>query len=389
MMKYNEWKMLQESVAPSFSLGLKNQQNLGFVGSNLQEFGNPNDEEDSEDEDTEEGDEGDEDIEDDMLDGDIMGAGSDEGGPEKSFPPDDSDAIGDKGDDDGMADLLGGIDPDLAGLGGDAPGMGAPEMGGPEMDMGMGGPEMDADPMGGAIEDPMAGGDAAAAILGPEMGGDEMGGDEMGGDEMGEEIPCMDCNPDGTGEPDPECQTCQGVGFMPDEAGGEMGGEADPAAEKMNFLDMMRSYQKKYMAAAPAAKPMMAAQPKFMGKGHPMAKSHMKHCGTGCYESTRIGTYQETDADFMSCLSAHAKGDVRRKWSSGLQEDALLQAVDAQYAPAEPKAGDVGFAPQAKLGAVGGGGYTKQDIQDIPVLETRKYPTLTEWAAKKARKAKK
>jgi hypothetical protein len=428
MMKYNEWKLLQESIAPGFSLGLKNQQSLGFVGSNLQEFDNPHDHDEDDEDDDEDGDD---DLEDDMLDGDILGAGSDEGGPEKSFPPDDSGDDGppaQDGDDDGMAAVLGGIDPDLAGLGGDEMGAGpGPEMGHQELgDLATGG-DLGA-LAGGDMGDPMA------AMGGPEMGGPDMGGDlggDMGAPEMGGDMdmgmPCPDCNPDGQGEPDPECHTCQGVGFLPDEMGGDdmgLGGDelgqqdVDPGIEKMNYMDMMRSYQKKYMSAAPAAsptapmggsvgnvgmaKPAISQQAKFMSKcapkmmsannkmPHPMHNkmNPVKHCGTGCYEANNMGTYQETDADFMASLSSHATGTARRKWSSGIQEDSLLQAVDAAYAPAEPKAGDVGFAPQSKIGAVGAGGYTQQDVEDIPVME-RKYPTLKEWAAKKARRTKK
>jgi len=196
--------------------------------------------------------------------------------------------------------------------------------------------------------------------------------------------------------------------------------EIDPGIDKMNFLSKMTNYQKKYMPAAAAAAPiagaaarmvpqiagaaigqmapkMLNAQPqagpqhqqkfspkfqrRFMGKGCG-PKHQVKHMASCCHEN--VGTYKETHADFLANLAVNAQGDVRKKWSSGISEDALFQAVEP-LAQQGPQPGQPGFAPQGRVGAVGAGGYTQDDIKDIPVLESKKFPTLDEYArAKKA-----
>ena len=106
-----------------------------------------------------------------------------------------------------------------------------------------------------------------------------------------------------------------------------------------------------------------------------------KDCGNKfakCNKATHenVGTYQETHEDFLANLANNAKGEVRRKWYSGIKEDALFQAVDPNYQAQSPEAeaGQIGFAPQTRIGAIGAGGYTQQDIQDLPVLgEARKH----------------
>jgi hypothetical protein len=69
-------------------------------------------------------------------------------------------------------------------------------------------------------------------------------------------------------------------------------------------------------------------------------------------------------------------------------EDALFSVVEpASENPPENAPGSVGFAPQGRIGSIGGG-YTKDDFSDIPVLgESVRFPTLKEWkATKKFRK---
>ena len=420
MMKYNEWKLLQESVS-SFSLGVKANPIVGkpFGSQGIQEGGfnfgggDEDDEEEEDDDDVEGDDEEGDDLSDDQLDGDIFGASKEEGGPTKSFPPDDSD------------DMAGGDDMnfdddqfDLAGLGGDSPmgsvaGKEAPsDMGD---DLGLGGDDMgDLGGLGAEMGDDMGlGGDDMGMGDDLGLGGDDMGdlgglGAEMGDDMGGEGEPCPDCNPDGAGEPDPECQSCHGSGFLDDMGGeGEIGG--DEMAPSMDFLNKMASYQKKYMNANPAmpqqqmpvpqaqapvapVPQMQQQQQQQMQPRQPMfSKKYMnkdrKYCGP-CREN--VGTYQETQEDFFANLAANAKGEARKKWSSGIKEDALLQAVDPNYnKDSGSQAGQVGFAPQGRVGSIGGG-YTQQDMQDLPVLgESKKYPTLDQYAKAKAKKTKK
>ena len=78
----------------------------------------------------------------------------------------------------------------------------------------------------------------------------------------------------------------------------------------------------------------------------------------------------ESHDDFLSSLRKGAYNELGKKYKSGLKkEDALYLANDpnAGLADAAPKAGDVGFAPQGRVGAVGGGGYQMSDI-DLPTL---------------------
>ena len=62
-----------------------------------------------------------------------------------------------------------------------------------------------------------------------------------------------------------------------------------------------------------------------------------------------------------------------------MREDALFTSVEPSDSDDTP--GSVGFAPQGRIGSIGGG-YTKDDFSDIPVLgESNRFPTLTEWQA--------
>jgi hypothetical protein len=87
--------------------------------------------------------------------------------------------------------------------------------------------------------------------------------------------------------------------------------------------------------------------------------------------------------EFLDSLCSSAKGN-NCKNASGITEDALLKAIDPNY-ESEPQAGDYGFAPSGRVGSIGGG-YTKDDFRDIPVLgeskkSKKRYPTLNEYAA--------
>jgi len=352
-------------VATSFSLGLSRPNTVGgLVGAhNFQEGPVDLDDDEDEDEDDyeeiedEEGEEGEEE-ETDLL-------GDTPEGPEKGFPPDDSESMDGlptpdeemlDGEDmeggDEMDDVLAGIDPDLAGLGDDMAG-----------------------PMG-----------PDGAAMGPEMG-DEMGamGDEMGAmgqpDIAAADMPCPECNPDGEMEEgDPECEFCGGQGFVtddqaempedPDAVDAEIVDE-DPDSEMMDLMARMQDYCNKYMPQYSRKfmdKDESKDEPKkgvCKGCGRPMPKCHCrKQC---CKENS----------DFLSTLVSQAKGDVRRKYQSGLKkEDALLQPVESDPQPGQP-----GFAPQGRVGSIGGG-YTQDDIADIPVLG-ESYSTWKQFLSKK------
>ena len=360
MVTYHEWELLNEAVGTSFSLGLSKPNTVGgLVGShNYQEgpvdLGDDEDEdEDYEEIDDEEGDE---------EETDLFGDSPD--GPEKGFPPDDSESMdglptpdeemldGEEGGDE-MDDVLAGINPDLAGLGDD-------EMG----------PE--------------------AGEMGPEAGemGDELG---MGDEVMGEpdiaaaDTPCPECNPEGEMEEgEPDCEFCGGQGYVtddqaqmpedPDAVDAEIVDE-DPESEMMDLMAKMQNYCNKYM-------PQYSR--KFMDKDEPedkeegSKKGFCKGCGRPMPRCKCRKQCCKESNEFVNTLVDQIKGDVRRKYQSGLKEDALLQPAEV-----EPQAGQAGFAPQGRVGSIGGG-YTQDDIADIPVLgESTCYSTWKQFLKKK------
>ena len=431
-MNYKDWETLNESIG-GYTLGLSKPTTLGLVGDHYQEarppFIDDDDDDEDEDDDDYDGDLADEDEED-GLEGDIMGGEEEDGimgseeGPESSFPPDgDMDDADDE--DDEMAGVLGDIDPELAGLGDDD------ELG-PELTGDMGDEMGDMD-MGDELGDEMGDMD-----MGDEMGDMEMGelGDEMG-DEMGMEMPCPTCNMDGEMEEgDPDCEECGGEGFIADEEGGDldvdmeddMGDESDVEGEGLAVSDLMhrmQDYMQRYMAPKMAAhmdsgaeymaaddnlaakhkadagsgqvrRPNHAIKAKarsFMSKdSHDKSmkkdlKKNMKHmCGSGKCENF-VGSQSETHEDFLANLMQSAVDGLPQGGKSGLSEDALFQVVDQDDGfpqAVKPEVGEVGFAPQGRVGGIGGG-YTQDDISDIPTLgESRKYITLSEYLAKKA-----
>jgi len=445
MMNYKDWETLNESIG-GYTLGLSKPTTLGLVGDHYQEarppFIDDDDDDEDEDDDDYDGDLADEDEED-GLEGDIMGGEEEDGimgseeGPESSFPPDgDMDDADDE--DDEMAGVLGDIDPELAGLGDDD------ELG-PELTGDMGDEMGDMD-MGDELGDEMGDMDMGDE-LGDEMGdmdmGDEMGDMEMGelgdemGDEMGMEMPCPTCNMDGEMEEgDPDCEECGGEGFIADEEGGDldvdmeddMGDESDVEGEGLAVSDLMhrmQDYMQRYMAPKMAAhmdsgaeymaaddnlaakhkadagsgqvrRPNHAIKAKarsFMSKdSHDKSmkkdlKKNMKHmCGSGKCENF-VGSQSETHEDFLANLMQSAVDGLPQGGKSGLSEDALFQVVDQDDGfpqAVKPEVGEVGFAPQGRVGGIGGG-YTQDDISDIPTLgESRKYITLSEYLAKKA-----
>lgn len=401
MSTYKAWELLNEAVGGQFSLGLKTHNSVGgLVGAhNFQEgpvdLGDDEEDEDEgyEDEDEDEGDDfdSDEDEDGDYEEIDADDEGDDEEtdllgdtpeGPEKGFPPDDSESMdglptpdeemlggdempADPGEE-GMDDVLAGIDPELAGLGGDE--MGAAP-GGEELEPGAG------DEMGpmGDMED-----------MGMGMGGEEGAADE----------PCPECNPDGEmedGDGDPECEFCGGQGYvtadqadMPEDPGAvdaEIVDE-DPDSEMMELMARMQAYCQKYMpqfsgkfmdkdgptylTQRDAQREMQARKagvpgPQYGKNAHPdyqpqdqYPKHSRKYMSKGCDKGCRKSCCKE-NTEFVNSLTGQAKGNLR------------------QYR--NPKPGQPGFAPQGRVGAVGGG-YTQADINGIPVLgESANYKT--------------
>lgn len=399
----------------------------GPIGSRFSEEEFKADDADFDDEDDEDDEDGEDDydgeqLEDDDeegMEGDLIGSTKKNDGPPKSFPPDDVDDdeegefpdFGGEDDDGEMDDLAAGLDgvsfgddggeddfggmddmgaqevspddmfgddgsDDLAGALGAGMGdeMGGKDLGGDDMDF-----LNDIDPeMAGMGPEDDGGMDSLSADLdGVDFGGGEEGGemgDEFGGDEdhMGDE-PCPDCNPDGTEEMGEEgCPSCNGLGFIPsqDELGSEFGGgddfgSEDPFADKAP--EKMMSFQKKYM--------------------HKDKEQDRDHCNC------------EQD-EFLNSLTKNARNPAIKKNKSGLKEDSLFSLIDPKDVFGEP--GQPGFAPSGRVGSIGGG-YTQDDISDMPVLgestnhrggarrkakapAKNKYPTINEWLQHKTKK---
>lgn len=239
--------------------------------------------------------------------------------------------------------------------------------------------------------------------MGEEMPMDDEMGDEMGAeDEMGEMEPCFVCNQAGEemGE-DPNCEACGGTGWIPaeesemgdeemeapmmgDEMGDEMGGDKE--------MVFMKKPMRKHM-------PIEDDEERFAqdmedaihrGQDHDRYRSddshyrdmhddsHHQHddrrkgVAAGRYHPDKqymskggcCNKYmKKEDADFMSSLMNQITGDTKKNHSSGLKEDVLF----AMEQPKEPQPGEVGFAPQGRVGGNLGTGFTADDI-DLPTL---------------------
>lgn len=287
----NEWRLIRESLG-SKNLGLSNRHKIGgVIGS---KFGNDEVEDDNLEDDNYEDEFGDDEFD---SEEDEEGFDSDEDTDDSEFNSEEE-----GGEENGFSDKH--------------PGKKFP----PETSDKMLGKSVDND-------------DNSLDNIDPNLLGDEFGGDEDNQDavppEESQEMPCPECNPEGENqEGDPQCQSCQGLGFVME----------DPSMTEENpDEDMMNSEQ-------------------------PFEK-------TPHFESN----------DFIKSLTNQAKGNYNKKNSSGFSEDFLITPQEK-----DPKPGEVGFAPQGSLNSVGSG-YTMDDLKDIPVIESRKYPTLKQYKKSKKR----
>ena len=94
--------------------------------------------------------------------------------------------------------------------------------------------------------------------------------------------------------------------------------------------------------------------------------------------------HSETYEEFLSSLARGAHNEQGKKYDSGLSEDALYVAQDPnsnfEELPTEPEAGEVGFAPQNTVGgAMGAGGYTQDEMGQIPTIGETTEHELDEW----------
>jgi hypothetical protein len=316
MINYKEWEMINESFN-GMNLGLKNPANLGIAGSKFEEglHDDEDDEEKDELEDDVEDEAGDEESNPDFVDNPQ--------GPEKSFPPDDSEEM------DGLPT------PDEEMLGDDDI---APELG-DENPFGDDG--MDGDPAAMSHDD-------FAAALSKHLGAPP-------------EEPEMDVDMDFLNDIDPQMMG----GDETELSGMDMNADADP--DELDDLDGEDDGEDDFTFDLDPDEEEDAAAANCMKYMH------------------KSGTKKEQNDSFLASLASSSKGMPRRKNNSGVTEETLFSALDPNYDAQidQSSAGQVGFAPQGRVGSIGGG-YTKDDISSIPVLgESRKYPTLAEYIAKK------
>jgi hypothetical protein len=341
---------------------------------------------------------------------------------------------------------MGGLD-DLGGMGGDFGGDMGDDMGGLDDLGGMGGDDLEGglDALPGA--EPVHSLDDLGG-MGGEEGGD-FGGEEggMGGEPCPD---CNPDGTEQEG--DPHCPTCAGQGFLDDGLGGEdfgghedfgggedfgghedFGGEEeDPTIDQMtaHMANYMQKYMRKHMKKESVLyreefdlnpnwdqgagqgqqngpmqqQPMQPQMPMQQGPQAGQSMQQMKKRMVSFMSKKGMKKFMAADAprsymrkderqnckcednEFFDSLCDQARGNVHKKKT--VREDALFIPPEAaNYSYDEPQAGHAGFAPQSRVGSIGGG-YTKADFADIPVLgeSTRRYPTLNEYAAWKARK---
>lgn len=150
--------------------------------------------------------------------------------------------------------------------------------------------------------------------------------------------------------------------------------------KKMKHMDKMKYMDKEHKHEKNMKKMSYMKHMKNMDKSHMKNMKRMK-------QENFVGSDRETHDDFLANLMQSALDGLPKKGKSGLSEDALFQVVSPEeMAAPDPQVGGVGFAPQGRVGEIGGG-YTQDDISDIPVLGEGKkgrYITLDQYIAKKA-----
>lgn len=190
-------------------------------------------------------------------------------------------------------------------------------------------------------------------------------------------------------------------------------GDEDEDAEHndtMALMNMMASYCGKYMKSeakevegedpevVPVKKPKKSKIEKDSKMDKAPVKKGEKKCkacaekemkgikkgGTkckACAEKEMKNSKKDTPkcGKFCQCESDEFTNSLLK--SMGMKkpvtEDALFNVFDPNESENAP--GNVGFAPQGRIGSIGGG-YTKDDFADIPVLgESYRLPTLKEW----------
>ena len=276
-------------------------------------------------------------------------------------------------------------------------GLGGDDMGGLE-DLGL----------DGGAEDINGLDDLGGDELGDDMG-DDLGGDELG-DDMGDDLGPKDHQKDDMDQLMKHMQSYMSRYMQKEQAQvsefaqapqqmqqGMMGQpnqmqQQQPNQMQQRPMQQMQQQQPNQMQQNPQQQQMKKRMVKFMSKRGErsfMASDTPRQYMKKDSAKTKKDMCCKEDNDFLNSLAknmARPQGGV-----SGFSEDALfnLAGPNDTYAQNDPQAGQTGFAPQGRVGSIGGG-YTMDDMKDLPVLgESVRFPTLTEYAVRKARAAKK
>ena len=173
-----------------------------------------------------------------------------------------------------------------------------------------------------------------------------------------------------------------------DDASQEMGDE-DVNQKHKDTVDLMKkmmSYCTKYMKAESVKaekieKEEKAETEKVKSKKADKKEEKVEKKSKNKEVNSKKHCNCESDS-FLDSLAKQTNGTQK----SSLSEDALFTAIDSPATDSSDEPGQIGFAPQGRIGSIGGG-YTKDDFSDIPVLgESHRLPTLTEWAANRFNK---
>ena len=359
MQSYSDWLRVQNKLNENtFTLGLAHPHTVGgVIGSRFQETEDPDAEEDDLDDETEDEEDPDHEAEESddeeaeeraTGDEDEFGGDDEEIGPPKEFPPEDG--LGNPSDDDALpgfdgGEEEGGIPNDLnaaLGIGGDD------ELGGGMQDMmGDAGDEGDLGDLDipDELMDDMPGAKAGMpAELPDELGaeGDEEGLPGFGGD-SGDGRTVLPLDADDMDTLDAPVDDEEGV---PEEDEEDI--ENPDFESEDDFAKTMRSY---------------------MGSDKKKCCSCKKHCSESCRNECqkcspkKKGDFHkegyETDNDFLASITDQAKGNARKKFSSGVTqgvklEDQIHQLTDPNAQLVQP--GEVGYAPQTRIGKMDASG---------------------------------
>lgn len=301
MLSYKEWKLINEAYSGTYNLGVKSPKSF-VVGSKLEEMGFPKfmpkaapkgadvDDDDADMDDSEDGD-----MDDDDLDMDPNGVDDHSGEADPA----------DYGIDAADPSAMGGPD--------DMGGMDDPTMGGGSDDMGGDGgfdPNQFGDEL--SILDLMGGQGGSPKGMGG--GPDDMSADPSAMDDMGDDS-SMDMGDD---------DMSKLAGIAPDDdndADDAVSSDEEPSDDDNDVDDDDSSpFGKKFMS-------------KDGGK---------KYCGSGC-----------TEESFFSSLCGQMNDGKPKKNLSGISEDMLFpQTFDQNVENDEPGPGEVGFAPQQRIGQI-------------------------------------